>query len=196
MRGDRPGWGLVIVECIASNKAEHIYTQLYIRIRMTEEVSITGERVDTPIGIKASQTTSSQILLEAVKKNKMSRQERYWITSKIKEVQAHETQLELIRAYQNDPDLFYKLGLIGGGAAAVVGASLMGLTSDGTDPDNNGGVMPSGLLLGEYALIPAGVSFSAFCAFMLAFPRIFGNDGIQLEVSGGGFGYNADFKMG
>lgn len=152
-----------------------------------------NELLDKPVGIAGTQSNATQILLKALEK-KMTRQERYWVTSKMHEVMAHETNLELIRAYQNDPDLFWKLALLGGGALSVLGAALAG--TQGSSVDTSKDVLPGGLVLGEMMMIPAGLTLAGFSAFMLAFPRVFGADGIQMKVSGGGWGFSGEAEVG
>lgn len=164
---------------------------------MSELADLTSSRelelYDRPVGIGSTQTKAIDVLVAAIQSGKLNKQQRYWITKKLSQVMEHETNLEIIRAYQNDPDLFYKLALIGGGAVAVLGAALSGMT-DSIDKENN--ILPGGLILGDMMLIPAGLTLSGFSAFMLAFPRVFGPNGIQFKASGGGWGMSGEVELG
>lgn len=98
--------------------------------------------------------------------------DKRWMTEKLDQLEAHETKIALLRALEADPDLFYKILMVGGAGATILALIV---------PDFTTNVQMPGLAIADYALIPAGLTASAFAGVMLAWPRVFGPDGIKFE---------------
>lgn len=137
----------------------------------------------------------SSILIELAKKDKLTKQDKYWFTEKFKEMRTHERNQYILHALIENDDMFYKLLFLGGGGLTLLGAAL-------------GIVIPSALGDEEFAspmsfaglvFIPAGITVMIFAGIMLAIPRCFGRDGIQFEAKGGVSitgGVSGDLKVG
>ncbi|GAI72559.1 unnamed protein product [marine sediment metagenome] len=125
-----------------------------------------------------------------------------WLTNKLKQAHTHEREMMLMKLYEADPDLFWKAGLLGGAALATLGAALglVGVVIGGAAGDSKGAVLGGGITLGGTVFFAGGFTVSTFSALMLAFPRLFGENGMQLEMSldSGAFGgfASGDFKVG
>lgn len=76
-----------------------------------------------------SELASSQAFYELAKSGRYS---KTWLTNKIQQMQAHENQMAIIQALQNDPELKYYLGVMLGSATAVVGAMATGTITPAT----------------------------------------------------------------
>jgi len=115
-----------------------------------------------------------------------------WLTERIKEVEDHEMRVMFFRALESDPDLFYKILLLGSAGTVFLGAMISAGTADSVIPD----VIESELKVGGLVMIPAGITMGLYAAIMLAVPRVFGPNGIILEAEAGGFGIEGSIKIG
>lgn len=106
----------------------------------------------------------------------------------------HELKMEILKTYQSDPDLFYKL-LVVGGAGLTALFSALGITVK--ELDTSKPVFGTGLQLpGLDSAIFGSMGLTIWAAMLLTIPKVFGEDGIQAKASGGGFGFSADVEVG
>lgn len=122
----------------------------------------------------------------------------------LREQWKHERNMAIIDLVKNDPSWFYKVGLVTGSivTAAAAAGMLVSMTSQQKkeleETDKKGIIFPDGVMVpGMGLMFVGGITFSAWCAFMLTFPVMFGTDGLQFkgELSGP-FGTGGEVELG
>lgn len=139
---------------------------------------------------KHGPSDAAMVIAELVKNPNFSMDNQRWLTERITEIQDHEMRVMFFRALEADPDLFYKILLLGSAGVTFLGAML----ASGVLPESD--AFGSEMKIGGLLLLPAGLTLGVFSAIMLAVPRTFGPDGIKLVVDAGGFGIEGHLEVG
>lgn len=157
-------------------------------IRYQRDIQRTNKQL-----IPEARTLTAEILSNAIGSSPKL-QDKRWVSTQLQLVADQEFKLKLLEILGENEDAFYQIGLISGGAAAMAGL-LFGAMIPALEDKIPG--LALGAAENAIWLIPAGLTFSGYCAIMLGVPRVFGRNGIQFEAEASYFGLaGGSIKLG